>query len=284
MAHKFAQIIGDVLEESLRPILGSIFQRHGLYLDCKGARPARAGQKVTWKDLFGNLHDLDYVLERGGTRQNLGQPVAFIEIAWRRYTKHSRNKAQELQGAILPLKVKHTLQAPFIGAVLAGEFTHGAIQQLRSEGFQVVYLPYSTIVQAFATQQVNALFDEHTPEREFAARVRAWRKLPEARRRLVAEAVIRANQKAVDDFIAQLESAINRRICLVRVTPLHGAPVEKTSVQDAIEFIAQYEERHPSGSFIKYEIEVRYTNGDRIQAEFRSKADAVGFLRTQVRG
>ena len=46
---------------------------------------------------MGNVHDLDYVFEQGGTEATIGQPKAFIEIAWRRYTKHSRNKAQEIQ-------------------------------------------------------------------------------------------------------------------------------------------------------------------------------------------
>ena len=82
----------------LYPLLKTIADKHGLYLDHKHLRPARGKKrKVCWEDDKGNCHDLDYVLEYGGSEDQIGTPKAFIETAWRRYTKHSRNKAQEMQ-------------------------------------------------------------------------------------------------------------------------------------------------------------------------------------------
>ncbi|MCL4505706.1 MAG: hypothetical protein M1140_06740 [Chloroflexi bacterium] len=142
-AHKFGQIIGGLLESVIRPQIEDFCLRHGLYLDHQGRdRPARRGRKVTWQDQYGNIHDLDFVIEQGGTDQTIGQPVAFIEVAWRRYTKHSRNKAQEIQGAILPLAEKYNWNTPYLGTVLAGVFTEGSLDQLRSHGFRVFYFPY----------------------------------------------------------------------------------------------------------------------------------------------
>lgn len=107
-AHKLGQLIGNLLEELIEPFLSDFATRRNLYLDYqKNSRAARKGKKVTWEDPYGNVHDLDYVLERDGTGDATGTPVAFIEVAWRRYTKHSRNKAQEIQGAILPLAEKY---------------------------------------------------------------------------------------------------------------------------------------------------------------------------------
>ncbi len=104
LAHRWGQIIGDVFEMLVRTILADVAKQHGLYLDFKRPRKARGGQgKVTWQDGYGNKHDLDYVLERGGTEDTLGEPVAFIESAWRRYTKHSKNKAQEIEAAVMPV-------------------------------------------------------------------------------------------------------------------------------------------------------------------------------------
>jgi hypothetical protein len=73
--------------------------------DKKGPRPKVRGKKrkVAWTDSEGNVHDLDYVFEMNGTRDTMGEPVAFIELAWRRYTKHSRNKAGEIEAALVPL-------------------------------------------------------------------------------------------------------------------------------------------------------------------------------------
>jgi hypothetical protein len=99
-SHKFGQVIGDLLEIAVEPHLKDFADKHSLFLDRKGERLTRKGKKLTWIDIKENKHDLDFVLERGGTDSMLGIPVAFIETAWRRYTKHSRNKAQEIQGAI----------------------------------------------------------------------------------------------------------------------------------------------------------------------------------------
>ena len=88
-------------------------------------------------------------------------------MAWRRYTKHSRNKAQEIQGAILPLAEKYRWSNPFLGTVLAGVFTEGSLEQLRSHGFNVLYFPYETLVSAFEAGAIDIRFDEGTPDEAF---------------------------------------------------------------------------------------------------------------------
>src|SRR6476620_7785514 len=131
-SHKFGQALGKlfediVLDDILKPRLEQFAKTKNYYLDSQRSRPVRSGKKVTWEDKYGNKHDLDFVIEIDVTDDQLGRPVAFIESAWRRYTKHSRNKAQEIQGAILPIIELHHLSAPFYGAVLAGEFTKPAL-------------------------------------------------------------------------------------------------------------------------------------------------------------
>ncbi|MEG4172922.1 MULTISPECIES: hypothetical protein [unclassified Microcoleus] len=132
-----------VLYDILKPRLEEFANTKNYYLDWQRSRPARSGKKVTWEDKYGNKHDLDFVIEIDGTDDQLGTPVAFIESAWRRYTKHSKNKAQEIQGAILPIIELHHLLAPFFGAVLAGEFTKPALAQMRNNGFAIIYIPYT---------------------------------------------------------------------------------------------------------------------------------------------
>ena len=167
LSHKFGQIIGDVLEGAMVPILYEVATKNNLFLDKKGKRNGRSGLKVTWKDKFGNDHDLDFVYEVGGSTDKKGYPVAFIESAWRRYTKHSRNKAQEIQGAIVPLQTTYENCCRFIGVILGGVFTDGALTQLRSLNFKVLYFPYEKIVKAFKSVGIDASFDEETPESEF---------------------------------------------------------------------------------------------------------------------
>ena len=65
--HKFGQFVGEYCEAALEPILQAFADKHGLYLDKKGKRPARNVVYVQWVDRYRFPHNLDYVLERGGT-------------------------------------------------------------------------------------------------------------------------------------------------------------------------------------------------------------------------
>ena len=278
-SHKFGQIIGNLIQEAITIPLVSFAVEHELYLDTAGPRKARRGRKVTWTDRYGNSHDLDFVLERGGSDEKLGAPVALVEAAWRRYTKHSRNKAQEIQGALLPLAETYEDAAPFIGAVLAGEFTDGAIGQLRSLGFNVLYFPYPIVLEAFATVGIDAHSEEGTPDAEYATRVAQWEALPGVQREAVSAALLDLNGDAVAAFVARLRNTAKRRIVAVVVLPLHGTAVTQMSIDDAIHYIASYIEVGSDRALVRYEVEARYSNGDRVRGEFSSREESIRFLR-----
>lgn len=280
-AHRFGQIVGEVLEQAIEPLLRDFAQRHELYLDKRGPRRARTGSKVTWIDKYGNPHDLDFVLEKGGTQDRIGIPVAFIEPAYRRYTKHSRNKAQEIQGAVLLLAETHRNVAPFLGAVLAGVFTDGAMAQLKSLGFKVLYIPNIRIIDAFRKVGIDAQFEEETPDRDLAAKVQAWEALPPGSKQEVSKAVVEMSVEQVETFMNALERSVNRRVELIRVLPLHGSPVEVASIDDAIKFIEQYAGKDAGrGPLARYEVQVRFNNGDRIEGQFIDQESAIEFLRS----
>jgi hypothetical protein len=281
-SHRWGQIIGqEFLEVAIEPLMRDVAAKHKLYLDRKGTRAARRGKKISWVDLYGNTHDLDFVLERNGSEAAMGSPVAFVETAWRRYTKHSRNKAQEIQGAILPLVMTHQHHAPFIGVVLAGDFTDGALNQLRSLGFRVLYFSYDSIVAAFDSAGFDARFNEDTPDAECEAKVQAWHRLNQAARRRIAKHLLRRQSAQVAEFMFLLEEAITRQIDRVVVLPLHGASLTWESVDAAISFIETYNEKDEAVKpLAKFEIQIRYNNGDSIKGEFVDKDGAAAFLRT----
>lgn len=167
-SHKFGQYIGNLLEEIIESELKEFCNDRELYLDRVGPRNARNGKKlIKWEDKYGTIHNLDFVIEKDGSDQDIGRPVAFIEAAWRRYTKHSRNKVQEIQGAVLPIFEKHQFELPFIGVALAGIYTQASIDQLESSGFKVLYFPYRTITESFNKIGLNMEFDESTPDSVF---------------------------------------------------------------------------------------------------------------------
>lgn len=265
----------------MTPQLQSFCNERGLYLDKKGTRGnARGGKKVAWLDKYGNSHDLDFVIERGGCENVRGRPLAFIEAAWRRYTKHSRNKAQEIQGAILPIAEKYDWDKPFLGVILAGVFTSGSLTQMRTSGFEVALFPYESIVSAFASIGIDAKFDEVTPDAIFQNTIdKIDTILPQIRTQL-KQNLVNSNQALLDHFFSELQATLDRQIEQIILIPLHGQQSEFTTIPDAITFVTSYrEDKLREGGFRKYEIIVRYSNGDKIDASFQNKEKAIAFLR-----
>lgn len=278
-AHRFGQLIGVLLETAILPQLENFCRAEGLYLDYQqNKRQARRGKKVRWEDEYGNLHDLDFVIERDGTDDQIGKPVAFIECAWRRYTRHSRNKAQEIQGAILPLAEKYRWNNPFLGAVLAGAHTEGSRNQLRSLGFNVLYFPYESLTIAFQSQGFDVLFDEQTPDSVFEETVKRIENAPVEQIAGIRTYLIGANQTAVDDFLLALKRRLGRRVTAVIIIPLYGRSNAFSTVQAALLFLDSHMIYEGSGEFRKYEVRVEYSNGEKVEASFNTKARVKDFL------
>ena len=279
-SHRFGQIIGDLLEEVMGPQLEAFCSSRGLYLDKSGVRgAARDGKKVSWLDKYGNSHDLDFVIEKGGSASERGRPLAFIEAAWRRYTKHSRNKAQEIQGAVLPIAEKYEWDKPFLGVILAGVFTTGSLTQMKTSGFEVALFPYESIVAAFASVGIAVNFDEDTPDSIFQTTINDIEAISPSVRAQLKQHLISTNQTILNGFFAELQTTLDRQIDRILLIPLHGQQSEFGTVADAIAFVTNYQESTlHGGAFRKYEIIVRFTNDDKIDASFQSKDKAVAFL------
>ena len=288
LAHRWGQIIGDVFETFVRRVLADVAQRHGLYLDYKRPRAARTSAKVTWQDGYGNKHDLDYMLERGGTDGTLGVPVAFVESAWRRYTKHSKNKAQEIEAAIMPVALTFSRHQPFCGAVLAGEFTRNARQQLESKGFAVLHISYASILDGFAQLSIDASSEDGTggtSETQFREKISRWEKLEQP---AATETLLRhlnhLHAHDIAQFVEKLDASLHRRVVSVRLTVLRGHTVECHDIQSAISYLIDEENsskmREDGEQREAFEVQVRFNTAARIDATFTKRAEAIGFLRT----
>ncbi len=287
LAHRWGQIIGDGFEMFVRSILGEVAQQHGLYLDFRRPRTARGGQgKVTWQDGYGNKHDLDYVLERGGTEDRFGVPIAFIESAWRRYTKHSKNKVQEIEAAVMPIALTFSRHQPFCGAVLAGEFTRNALHQLESKGFMVLHIPYASILAAFREIGIDASSEDGvdgTTEDQFQGKIAKWESLrqPQATNRLLAK-LYALHQCEIGDFKQRIEAAITRQVALIRLTVLRGNSVECSDIESAIAYLIEEEKafqlRESGEQREAFEVQVRFNTGAKIEATFPKRAEAIAFL------
>lgn len=283
-SHKFGQDLGNLLEYVvlyliLKPKLEQFTSEKKYFLDWQCERPVRPGKKkVTWQDQYGNSHDLDFVIEAGGTPEKIGTPVAFIEAAWRRYTKHSKNKVQEIQGALLPIVELHKLSAPFYGAVLAGDFSKPSLDQLRNNNFSVLYIPYKDVVDAFMAVNFDIAFDEETPDKKFAAASVKLAALSAPDLDKIRNALIAASETEIDKFMSSLKKTLERIVSQVVLIPMFGTEVVSTTVSDALKNLAKIDINRTSGRLQKIEVIVDYSNGDVIRASFGTVENATGFL------
>ena len=280
--HKLGQIIGTALETQFGPNLERLVTDLGsdYYLDRRGPRPARPGKNnITWVDSKGSKHNLDYVIERGGTATRIGKPVAFVEVAWRRYTKHAINKAGELISTLIPLRESYETSCRAVGAVVSGEWTNGALERMRGQGILVANVDYPVVHTAFLTEgevdiDILERADEHT-KRALLARLDA---LTPAQMEAIGRRLFAGAGERFSRFLDSLRLAVSSAIVEVIVSSSFSASHGFGSVEEAIEFLGSVEPNREEAEFSAYVIEVRWSNGDHISGRFSDKGKALEYL------
>ena len=279
-SHQLGEFIGTFFEDLMKNPIRDFSKKYGLYFDTKGPRKARNNRKIlSWKDVHGNSHLLDFVIEKGGTENAFGEPIAFIELAWRNYTKHSKNKVQEISGAVNPISEKYKMTKPFKGAILSGVFTDASLNQLKSEGFHVLYIPTKKMVQAFSAHGLDIDYGEGTSEAEIKKKYLAVSK--KANKIIlgkVGQEILKTCEPEINQFISELTVFYNRKVKTICVLPLHGKRTEVVDVKEAIDFIINYEILPDDHQLEYIQVIVTYNNGTIIQCQFKEKEEAIDFL------
>jgi len=64
------------------------------------------------------------------------------------------------------------------------------------------------------------------------------------------------------------------------ILPLHGLKNTLDNITEAIAFLGNYDEDGSEFPLSKYEITIKYNNGDKIEGSFKDKKDSLKFLKT----
>jgi hypothetical protein len=147
--HRLGQLIGDWWEEAVAlPLLEEVAGRLNLYLDCQFKKRTCRGDKILWRDADGNDVDYDFVLELEGSPEKAGVPVGFIETFWRRGARHSKDKARDDLGKLLPMRNTYPT-ARFLGILALGDFTAPAREFVSNRKITLFYVPKDKAIEAF---------------------------------------------------------------------------------------------------------------------------------------
>ncbi len=178
----------------------------------------------------------------------------------------------------MPLSETFARRRPFLGAILAGEFTSGSRAQLQSHRFHLVHCPYATVVQAFSEEGVDISSEESSSEEELDAKIRSFERLSLSQRTRIASAIRKLYESQFTTFFDELRRSIERRVSEIFLLTLSGTSRRFVTVHDAIRFMSSYDERTPQDTFVRYELNIRHTNGDEVRCNFRERARVVEFL------
>ena len=164
--------------------------------------------------------------------------------------------------------------------VLGGVFTKGALAQLSSHGFSLVYCPYQVVVDAFATVGLDAAYDEATADATAQAKVDSLSRLTDAQREVIVEDLRHRVADDLRSFARELRESLGRRVSRISIAALHGGTIEVSTVESAVAFVMSYGEKQAVEGFVKYEVSVTYSNNDVIRGQFAERGGAVAFLNT----
>jgi hypothetical protein len=275
--HKLGQLVGDWFEQFfVLPLLEQAATRLDLYLDHRfRERPAR-GEKIVWHDDEGNAVDYDFVMELDGTRETLGVPVAFVECFWRRGSRHSKDKARDDAGKLVPMRDTYPT-ARFVGIVGGGDFTGPAKQFIQCRGIDLFYVPKAKIVAAFDAVGLQMDYPDRASEEAKAQLADVFQ------RGLVQPAKVKA-ATSLQGLLgpASIAGYVNRVHAALSALPQefsftaqrHSAPRVFESITEAAAFLEHpdFDFSSPTESFAYH---VVYTDG----SEFDRQVPTIGDLR-----
>lgn len=275
--HKLGQLIGDWFEAYfVLPLLNEVAGKLSLYADNRFInRPAR-GDKIVWMDEFGNSVDYDFVLELDGTESQIGIPVAFIECFWRRGSRHSKDKARDDSGKLMPMRTTYPT-ARFLGIVSAGDFTEPARELVRSRDIDLFYVPKEKIIKAFSKNGLVMDYPDDAAEAEKARIATEFeRAFTPAKQVDVANSLIDLIGKvAVTSYVDRVKARLSALPQEVRlILRQESTPLVFRSLNEVSSFLLEpsFQMDNPRESFL---YQITYSDG----TEFEQSVDSVDDLR-----
>jgi hypothetical protein len=278
--HKLGQFIGDWFEGYfVLPLMNEVAKKLSLFADNRFVARTARGEKILWKDDNGNSVDYDFVLELEGSESKLGIPVAFIECFWRRGARHSKDKARDDSGKLMPMRSAYPT-ARFLGIVGAGDFTEPSRELIRSRDIDLFYVTKDKIIQAFLSNGLIVDYPDTSPEIEKARIANAFeRAFTEDKKRDVAATLIELIGKAaVNSYVDRVNARLSALPQEIRLILRHESnPIVFKSIIEVEEFLIEpkYSMDDPQESFL---VQITYSDG----TEYEQCVDSVEGVRDML--
>ncbi|MCI5177895.1 MAG: hypothetical protein D3911_00975 [Candidatus Electrothrix sp. AW3_4] len=281
--HKLGQLIGDWYEEYfVFPLLQQVVKKLRLFVDLRFITRTVRNGKVLWDDLDGNSVDFDYVLELDGSENKVGIPVAFIECFWRRGTRHSKDKARDDSGKLMPMRETYPT-ARFLGIVAAGDFSRPARALVRSRKIDLFYVPKEKIITAFSECGLIIDYPDRLAESKKAELVETFVALfTTEKKKAVQKALHRLlGQATITSYVDRVKASLSALPQEIRlVLRQDSMPVCFESVASATAFLQapKFEMTSPLESYL---YQITYSDGSEFEQSV-SSLEELKMLHAQI--
>ena len=233
--HKLGQLVGDWFEEKVATyLLEQVSIELDLFLDHRFKARSCRKKKILWQDLDGNNVDYDFVLELYGEDTKQGIPLAFFETFWRRGARHSKDKARDDSGKLLPMRITYPT-ARILGIISAGDFTRPAQELVKSRNIDLFYIPKTCIMEAWKKSGINIDYPDNATE--------------ESKLKIVNNADMSLSERKKHEIFNNLLSIVGETVFLSyikRITAgIASVPIEykiTTILKDKGKIFTEYEE------------------------------------------
>lgn len=277
--HKLGQLVGDWFEEQVAVILlQSIAEELELYLDHRFKERACRSGKIIWSDLDGNEVDYDFVLEFNGSDSQKGVPLAFFETFWRRGSRHSKDKARDDSGKLMPMRETYPT-ARVLGIISAGDFTRPAQELVRSRGIDLFYIPKSKICESWQNCGVEMDYDDSASEAlKSSIADKADKALtPNKKEEMYQELVSLVGQSVFDSYIQRIIAGVAALPIEYKITPIFiGKEVLFSKHSDARDFLRKTQSSTDlEAATPVYRYGVTYSDGSLFARDNLTSSDAL---------
>ena len=180
----------------------------------------------------------------------------------------------------MPIAAKHYLQKPFLGAIIAGDFTSPSIEQLNKCGFKTLYFTSNQIFTAFDTHQLDMRYGETTSDAVALTKVRQFEALDCDQLDSVWRTLTLSARDQIQSFTDELIASLDRRITMVVIAPLYGQTYTFHDISEAMSFLQEnnFSILPANHSFQGIFVKVEFGNGDKIEGTFNGVASAQNML------
>lgn len=267
--HKLGQLVGDWFEEYfVFPLLKSVGDKLDLFVDSRFIKRTTRPGKIIWNDIDGNSVDYDAVLEIGGSEDQRGIPVAFIECFWRRGSRHSKDKARDDSGKLLPMKDTYPT-ARFLGIISAGDFTKPARDLVITRGIDLFYIPKAKIVQAFEECDLIVDYPDKLPEAKKSELASNFERSFTTDKKIEVQYKLYdlIGAAAINGYVDRVRSTLSALPQEIRFILRHNSqPISFESVKEASTFLENpiFQMDSPIEAYI---YEITYTDGSEFTKE-----------------